>query len=49
MIAAVFQGPGELEATEVDFPVIGLDEVFVKVGAKTISGNDGSIHLGEKT
>jgi len=49
MIAAVFHGPGDMEATEVDVPDIGPDEVLVKVGANTLCGTDGRILRGEKT
>jgi L-iditol 2-dehydrogenase len=49
MIAAVFHGPGEMEATEVDVPDIGPDEVLMKVGANTLCGTDGRILRGEKT
>jgi L-iditol 2-dehydrogenase len=49
MIAAVFRGPGEMEATEVDVPEIGPDEVLMKVGANTLCGTDGRILRGEKT
>jgi L-iditol 2-dehydrogenase len=49
MIAAVFRGPGEMEATEVDVPDIGPDEILVKVGANTLCGTDGRILRGEKT
>ncbi len=49
MIAAVFHGPGEMEAMEVDVPDIGPDEVLVKVGANTLCGTDGRILRGEKT
>src|SRR4028119_1496308 len=49
MIAAVFRGPGEMEATEVDVPDIGPDEVLMKVGANTLCGTDGRILRGEKT
>src|ERR687897_1148159 len=49
MIAAVFRGPGEMEAAEVDVPNIGPDEVLVKVGANTLCGTDGRILRGEKT
>ena len=49
MIAAVFNGPGEMEAMEVDVPDIGPDEVLVKVGANTLCGTDGRILRGEKT
>src|SRR5260370_979373 len=49
MLAAVFQGPGQMEVTEVDTPDIGADEVLVKVGANTICGTDVRIFRGEKT
>src|SRR5258707_12302286 len=49
MLAAVFQGPGRMEVTEVDTPDIGTDEVLVKVGANTICGTDVRIFRGEKT
>ncbi|MFL5664233.1 MAG: alcohol dehydrogenase catalytic domain-containing protein [Ktedonobacteraceae bacterium] len=49
MLAAVFQGPGEMEVTEVETPEIGPDEVLVKVGANTICGTDVRIFRGEKT
>ena len=49
MIAAVFHGPGEMEAVAVDVPDIGPDEVLVKVGANTLCGTDGRILRGEKT
>jgi L-iditol 2-dehydrogenase len=49
MIAAVFHGPGEMEATEVDVPDIGPGEVLVRVGANTLCGTDGRIMRGEKT
>lgn len=49
MLAAVFQGPGQLEVTEIDTPEIGADEVLVKVGANTICGTDVRIFRGEKT
>jgi len=49
MLAAVFQGPGKMEVTEVDTPDIGGDEVLVKVGANTICGTDVRIFCGEKT
>ena len=48
MIAAVFRGPGEMEATEVDVPEIGPDEVLMKVGANTLCGTDGRILRGEE-
>src|SRR3954452_20991255 len=49
MLAAVFQGPGEMEVTEVETPEIGPDEVLVKVGANTVCGTDVRILRGEKT
>ncbi len=49
MIAAVFNGPGELEVREVGVPAIGPDEVLLKVGANTLCGTDGRILRGEKT
>jgi L-iditol 2-dehydrogenase len=49
MIAAVFHGPGEMQATELDVPDIGPDEVLMKVGANTLCGTDGRILRGEKT
>ena len=49
MLAAVFQGPGQMEVTEIDTPEIGADEVLVKVGANTICGTDVRIFRGEKT
>jgi L-iditol 2-dehydrogenase len=49
MLAAVFQGPGQMEMLEVDMPEIGPDEVLVKVGANTICGTDVRIFRGEKT
>jgi L-iditol 2-dehydrogenase len=49
MIAAVFHGPGEMQATELDVPDIGSDEVLMKVGANTLCGTDGRILRGEKT
>jgi L-iditol 2-dehydrogenase len=49
MLAAVFQGPGQMEVTEVETPEIGPDEVLVKVGANTICGTDVRIFRGEKT
>ncbi len=49
MLAAVFQGPGQMEVTEIDTPEIGADEVLVKVGANTICGTDLRIFRGEKT
>lgn len=49
MIAAVFNGPGEIEVKDVDVPEIGPDEVLVRVGANTLCGTDGRILHGEKT
>ena len=49
MLAAVFQGPGQLEVKEVDTPDIEADEILVKVGANTICGTDVRIFRGEKT
>jgi L-iditol 2-dehydrogenase len=49
MIAAVFNGPGALEVKEVETPVIGSDEVLVKVGANTVCGTDVRVVRGEKT
>lgn len=49
MIAAVFNGPGEIEVADVDVPEIEPDEVLVKVGANTLCGTDGRILRGEKT
>ena len=49
MIAAVFHGPGEMEAKEVDVPDIGPGEVLMRVGANTLCGTDGRILRGEKT
>jgi L-iditol 2-dehydrogenase len=49
MIAAVFHGPGEIQATELDVPEIGPDGVLMKVGANTLCGTDGRILRGEKT
>src|SRR5258708_18976819 len=49
MLAAVFQGTGQMEVTEVDPADIGADEVMVKVGVNTICGTDVRIFRGEKT
>jgi L-iditol 2-dehydrogenase len=49
VIAAVFDGPGSLEVREVESPVIGPDEVLVRVGANTVCGTDLRILRGEKT
>ena len=49
MIAAVFNGPGEVEVKEVATPEIGAGEVLVEVGANTVCGTDVRILRGEKT
>lgn len=49
MIAAVFNGPGEIQVEDVDVPETGPDEVLVRVGANTLCGTDGRILRGEKT
>lgn len=49
MIAAVFEGPDELEVREVETPSIGPEEVLVKVGANTVCGTDLRVLRGEKT
>lgn len=49
MIAAVFEGLGELAIREVQTPEIGPDEVLVKVGANTVCGTDLRVLRGEKT
>jgi L-iditol 2-dehydrogenase len=49
MIAAVFRGPGELKAEEVEYPEIGPEEVLIKVGANTLCGTDLRLLRGEKT
>jgi L-iditol 2-dehydrogenase len=49
MIAAVFNGPGEIEVKEVEPPEIGAGEVLVEVGANTVCGTDVRILRGEKT
>jgi L-iditol 2-dehydrogenase len=49
MIAAVFNGPGEMEVKEIETPEIGPDEVLVEVGANTVCGTDVRILRGEKT
>lgn len=49
MIAAVFNGPGEIQVEDVDVPEIGPDEILVRVGANTLCGTDGRILRGEKT
>ncbi len=49
MIAAVFNGPGEMEVKEVATPEVGAGEVLVEVGANTVCGTDVRILRGEKT
>lgn len=49
MIAAVFNGPNEMEVKEVKTPEVGPDEVLVEVGANTVCGTDVRILRGEKT
>jgi L-iditol 2-dehydrogenase len=49
MIAAVFNGPGEMDVREVETPEIGAGEVLVEVGANTVCGTDIRILRGEKT
>lgn len=49
MIAAVFNGPGEMEIEEIETPRIGPGEVLVKTGANTVCGTDVRILRGEKT
>src|SRR5215210_4441946 len=49
MIAAVFNGPGQIEVKEVETPEIGAGEVLVEVGANTVCGTDVRILRGEKT
>ncbi len=49
MIAAVFNGPGEMEVKEIETPEIGPGEVLVEVGANTVCGTDIRILRGEKT
>jgi L-iditol 2-dehydrogenase len=49
MIAAVFNGPNEMEVKEVETPETGPDEVLVEVGANTVCGTDIRILRGEKT
>ena len=49
MIAAVFNGPNEMEVKEVETPEPGPGEVLVKVGANTVCGTDVRILRGEKT
>src|ERR671910_247208 len=49
MIAAVFNGPNEMEVREVETPEAGPGEVLVEVGANTVCGTDVRILRGEKT
>ena len=49
MIAAVFNGPNEMEVKEVKTPEVGPGEVLVEVGANTVCGTDVRILHGEKT
>ena len=49
MIAAVFNGPGEVEVKEVATPEIGSGEILVEMGANTVCGTDVRILRGEKT
>jgi L-iditol 2-dehydrogenase len=49
MIAAVFDGPGEMDVREVATPEVGAGEVLVAVGANTVCGTDVRILRGEKT
>jgi L-iditol 2-dehydrogenase len=49
MIAAVFNGPEEIEVKEIETPKIGPGEVLVEVGANTVCGTDVRILRGEKT
>ena len=49
MIAAVFNGPNEMEVREVEIPEVGPGEVLVEVGANTVCGTDVRILHGEKT
>jgi L-iditol 2-dehydrogenase len=49
MIAAVFNGPNEMEVKEEKTPKIGPGEVLVGVGANTVCGTDVRILRGEKT
>jgi L-iditol 2-dehydrogenase len=49
MLAAVFNGPGEMEVMEVETPEAGPGEVLVEVGANTVCGTDVRILRGEKT
>ncbi len=49
MLAAIFNGPGELEVREVETPAVGPGEVLVEVGANTVCGTDLRVLRGEKT
>lgn len=49
MLAAVFNGPGEVEVKEVATPEIESGEILVEVGANTVCGTDVRILRGEKT
>lgn len=49
MIAAVFNGPNEMEVKEVKTPEVGPGEALVEVGANTVCGTDVRILHGEKT
>ena len=49
MLAAVFNGPNEMEVKEVKTPEAGPGEVLVEVGANTVCGTDVRILRGEKT
>ena len=49
MLAAVFNGPNEMEVREIETPAIGPDELLVKTGANTVCGTDVRILRGEKT
>ena len=49
MIAAVFNGPNDMEVKEIETPKVGPGEVLVEVGANTVCGTDVRILRGEKT
>ncbi|GFN22676.1 zinc-dependent dehydrogenase [Thermanaeromonas sp. C210] len=49
MLAAVLYGPGHLEVTDYPEPVIGDEEILVKVGTAAICGTDLRIIAGKKT
>ncbi len=49
MIAAVFNGPDEIEVKEVETPEVEASEVLVEVRANTVCGTDVRILRGEKT